>query len=838
MSFKATVLSTLVLTSLTSACSKPDQKDQVAVPVVLPPPTDPSSGTTPAVTPAPVPPLPAPGPVAPAQEPTPPPAPTPKTPEPTPAPPEPVTPAVEPPAAAPEPPAPPPPPVPPPPSDDDRAFAPAQQALPTLNLTLDPATFTVPDDGKYARGAGKIAPAFPENRILAPYDGATFVTPACKFPVPFDSAPMSEGLLTIDGGLEDWDGKGLVGLDRAGDGFDSGGDTFDLREFHMAQDNQDFYLAFKFGAAWPLSTGNVRLAIYVRTLIVPDDQTSNPETYISRKFEIFDRDIYEFYGNNPVLVSPAENFEIAVNGDVMELRIDRSEFENYAGGNFFTIQPVLWNGVNGLQASKFDRMAPNILGLTDDYACLVPMPDNSFKMFPMRRGPNVTAETAEVAYRAMIAAAPADEDVLGSSFALWDTVPMTVMGDMKNPGLFETGSGLFLAADQDGVYEDHPVLSLFATAAHEYAHGYNAGDYALSRSWMKEGHSDFVARHALAAYYGPMPAHGELAESANHYEVHERIYGHASMDQQPWSAQSHGEFFFYAKASLFFDLLTTILPYAEIGQAMSAFEANNGLLSTDELLDRFTTSPSYTFETSPTSWNGWFDGDDYSLGILPKDALVTDADHDGLYAFEEQLLGLSDTNPDHDGDGYTDAFEVMMGMDPLVAEDAAHRRLAADGFLGDWDALLPGAITAADAQKGTDIACGEDYTQLERVGVTFDGDWFMVAAELKAAPGSASGTLVADVISAAGTSLGQFQVDFGTPSVHAFDRNGDLLKSSTTVSYNNGKTIELAYHRTWLGLGHVVPEGIKVRVATFVGNPQCSVAALRPPVFTTSSAQP
>src|SRR6266567_3674295 len=44
-----------------------------------------------------------------------------------------------------------------------------------------------------------------------------------------------------------------------------------------------------------------------------------------------------------------------------------------------------------------------------------------------------------------------------------------------------------------------------------------------------------------------------------------------------------------------------------------------------------------------------------------------DSDCDGLTNTEEKLYGTDPTNPDTDGDGYSDGVEVKSGYDPLKA---------------------------------------------------------------------------------------------------------------------------------------------------------------------------
>jgi hypothetical protein len=51
--------------------------------------------------------------------------------------------------------------------------------------------------------------------------------------------------------------------------------------------------------------------------------------------------------------------------------------------------------------------------------------------------------------------------------------------------------------------------------------------------------------------------------------------------------------------------------------------------------------------------------------VVPPSATSIDSDGDGLSDAQEMILGTDPFNPDTDGDGFTDGVEVAAGSDPL-----------------------------------------------------------------------------------------------------------------------------------------------------------------------------
>lgn len=82
----------------------------------------------------------------------------------------------------------------------------------------------------------------------------------------------------------------------------------------------------------------------------------------------------------------------------------------------------------------------------------------------------------------------------------------------------------------------------------------------------------------------------------------------------------------------------------------------------------------------------------YRVQTIPS----IDFEGDGLDAYEEGLLGTSDTSADSDGDGVGDAPEFTLNLHPAVADDTD-----ADGMFDDWEAYHFGSLDRSAAPTVT-----------------------------------------------------------------------------------------------------------------------------------------
>jgi hypothetical protein len=712
-------------------------------------------------------------------------------------------------------------------SATDPENAPLRQPQPTTNAALDPRTYT--PTAQYAPGGGRFAYSMEKSRLATIADGHEHAHPACGNATPFNSRPPLSP--TVDGSLAEWSKAQLAVIDRAGDGFSataSGGETaaFDLRELYYAEDDGHIYVAIKLEQDWSLLPfpGNSypRLTVAFQNIVPPADDTVNTEISDGRSFDIFGDDIREYdFDLQRYDDRTAPNFEIAVSGSVIELRVAKSEI--FAGGavesDAFGVHVYLPRDHLG---SKTDWMAMHQVGLEDDYACLVTMPDDSFKMFVMRHEDGVDPEVAEVVFRSMIAAAPAVEHAMGESYDHADTVALTVVQNMRMAGTYHFPIGnIFMVA---GVYDEngngHPKAN-FRVAAHEYAHGLNSADYQLPVPWMSEGHSEWAAIRAEGSYYGEGLLHDVLRREAQGFVTAAVSSDDASLEDWDESLEA------YYKAASFYDLISGVLPYEALLSILRDIQTGAAAVAgSEDYLGLIAGHASFTGTVSASMWDGWFEGT-YDASIF-KTAALGDDDADGVLNHLEARYGLDAASADTDEDGMSDSFERFAGSDPKIPAPADERYFVADNLLGDWADL--GALVAMPGAPAS--GCGAHH-DLVKAGVVFDGDWLVVGIELAGAAAGQDGALVAFLDEPDSEDALQIKANYGDNAIFAF-REGSPLETFRTASALSGTSFELAYHRSWLGWGKQYPEGLKVKVATYSmasGGTPCETLAPVPPAY-------
>ncbi len=104
-------------------------------------------------------------------------------------------------------------------------------------------------------------------------------------------------------------------------------------------------------------------------------------------------------------------------------------------------------------------------------------------------------------------------------------------------------------------------------------------------------------------------------------------------------------------------------------------------------------------------WSGWLEAGAYDAAMGPD--AMDDKDQDGLPNYLEAKYGTRFDIADTDGDGWTDAAEVILGTDPKL-ESRSPAVIVADGDFSDWQVLLPKRLnidkgTAGDCPKAADI---------------------------------------------------------------------------------------------------------------------------------------
>lgn len=716
------------------------------------------------------------------------------------------------------------------PTADDRMTANLTATAPLLLTNVNPATFKVTKPFVSGHGRSNHAPM--PGRIFVPKYGLESSFPACETPIPFQS--MATLTPTIDGDLSDWGSVGLVSIDRAGDGFVSDTTDYDLKEFYFAGNATHYFLGFKMAQPWPSDTLGVRLILSFYGVTIPQDDSTNVSSTFKRNLELFGTILKEYNGTTYLAVQPSGSYQVAVNGASIEISIAKSAIDSSISGPLFSIYPSLWNGNNA--STKEDKMGPNIVGLVDDYACLVAMPDQSFKMIPMRRLSSIDAKVAEVQYRAMAQAAPTVETVLNESHSKWDTIGMTVIDDAANPGVYISNLGIFITQTQYSPFGSNQI-AIFEVAAHEYAHAINAGDYRLPNRWMVEGHSKWTERLAISSYYGK---YAELFRFASDHDVilqTEKNQEPKSIDAPSWTQlTNYSEGYFYRKSSIFYDLLSTILPISGIHGVLKSYLTTGTIYSTsDQVLSGFLNHSQLALAPSAITanpWDGWFNQFSYDGGILPLNSLVKDNDRDLLFAFQESKLGGRDQSPKSLNDSYVDSYAAALGL--TQADSWKHDHLVVDHLLDDWTELLPQEL-AAPVTTGLPAphASCQPFATIKRLGILYDGDWLMIGIDFNGDTIGQTGHVTALIVEPSGRTS-QVQWGFNELKINGF---GPINSWSHThhLLGKPGKTLEMVYHRSWLGWGKDYPAGTKIQLQSFMGASEtkvrCSVTQLRVPTF-------
>lgn len=696
-------------------------------------------------------------------------------------------------------------PPPPDPTDDDRNDASATPKGPSLDSSLDPRSFSVTKDPKTGRGVA--SPGLTANRIGVVYDGRQHAHPTCKNALPYQGG--AELSPTIDGALDDWGKKGLAAIDRAGDGVSANGVTYDIREFYVAEDDQSLYWAARFEEAWPSETSPARLTFRVRSLGVPTSSNASVTSKKARNLALFGTTLTEAVDGAYENLDSAV-YDIAVDGRTLEVRIDKGEIEGTISGDHYTVQPSLWAG--DTSSSKRDVTGPYMAGLKADYACLVPTPDQSFKMVVMQRAAAVGAGKAELLYRAMAAAIPAVESVTEDRFAGWDSFSFVAVPDMKTAGLFVNTAGIFAKAKLSEAFGGGPV-DAFHVTAHEYAHTLNAADYDLPAQWMREGQSEWVAMRAASSYYGPAVGQFRKRRFLKEFQEIEEEKGFRSLDRQTWGAD-RSKRYYYSKSGIFFELLSGLLDAKELRAALSRGKDGEAFSDTASFLDAVAAKSTFSGSASGSLWSGWIGADGYGDGALPKGKLLADQDGDGLFQHDEKARGLFDDKADQDGDGWSDFWEIGAGQDPKSPANAADARIVVDQHLGDWKNLASDALVKAKTQSSGDSKCG-DFTKVKRFGALFDGDWLVVGVDLAAAAADRKGSVTARVVRPDG-SKSQLQLDFQEAVIHGLDGNGNLMRKAEALARGSHGAVEIYFHRSWFGWDKF-KNGTTVNVATHAG---------------------
>jgi hypothetical protein len=701
---------------------------------------------------------------------------------------------------------------------DFRPDATTTYSIPTNFLNVDPRNFS--PSGNFQSGASSLTINFTESNILVPHDGWMREHPQCQFPI---RAPGHETVnVTVDGTVSEWPVGSIIAIDRAGDGA-NGLSTADVRTVRWASNNDHYFITFEMAANWPT---NAFLRIDFSKLVLPSDTTTSPNTSSSQgdrlwtlinnnQLRIYDDNVTSYVLQTPGVGVGQLDFALATSGTVIELKLPRSAIDPLMDGQPFVITMNTEFSGN----PKVDQVGTHIVGLTDDYACLVPLPNSSgvldaYKMVVMRRAPNVSASDAENVYRSMVAAMPETTMNTKDNYDLVDTFSLTVVSAMLPAGICGLRVGIIMEDDIHDRFgtKRQPYMN-FYVAAHEYLHNFNSQDYALPASWGVEGHSEWMSFKTMTSYYGKWAGHTKFNKSVRSFRDEELTNSTVqTIAQATWGNAPFTPLYYYDKSSTYWDILSTKVEYNDLltnfyrkAQTSTAFADSNAMIAGLKGLSSYSLQPADNIES------GWFGGN-YSSSVFPL-TLTDDNDGDGLLNYHESSIGTDPNNADTDSDGLRDTFEWALGLNPIVS--ASRNQLAFDQSLSDWE------HAAQDKLKTAVNNIGSCSAQLKRYGLVSSQGWLFFAGELTANINSDEiAYLVFDVYET-GKPAVQMIVASGADSMRPAYIDGSepnkFRPLDMGIAKFGGTEYEVAYNMSWLGWDKV-PNGTYVNVRLLVYN--------------------
>lgn len=678
---------------------------------------------------------------------------------------------------------------------DLRPDAAKTQTAPTLSTTLDPRTF-VPS-GSYSAGAGVPSRGVMSGQIGVVSDGKQASHPICENAIATPGATATTGL-TIDGTLTEWPVGAVTGIDKSGD-MELG--DVDLTELYFAKDTSNIYLAAKVAENWDsVYTGQKELVLEFRQLVMPTNGSGNPYTGTTVRYYIRGTGLVDNGGSAVVQGTGMgeTDYSLAVNGTGIEFRIARTVVETTTGGTYVVnVYSRDWS--NG---GDTDHVATHLVGLTDAYACLLPVPAASsvfdaFRMVVFRRAGTTSEAQAETVFRAYLAAVQAVDFVAKDHLASANTLVVTALPQSSNWSV-DTYAGLSLDDGMTDFLNDaSSPLQDFLAAAYAYSYIYADYDYDFQTSWGREGFMLWMANKAVGSYYGA--AAGMFLRN---YDVRRMLQaevdnptGTPLIDPDHWNDAPFQSDYYERKASAYFELISRRADADEIRTEI--FQAGrNGwpLADTDDFIHQLMDRHSYKGAATDDLKSHWFQAETEAPTLVPA-TLFADVDHDGLLAFQETEAGSLDTSVDTDRDGISDYMEVLLGTTPTLGQGLGS--LVVDNYLGDWELLAPTKLAApTGVTTGTDALCGT-HTTISRLGAVFVEGWLVVPLELSTVPTDAQDVSVWLTIDLPTGTDPIFYVPWGEQYVSSVAGSGLSFRSPVPFL---GKTLELAINASTLGM--------------------------------------
>lgn len=600
-------------------------------------------------------------------------------------------------------------------------------AQPTLDLDIDPRQFTV--SGVYMPGLGQLTRDPLSFKIAVPAQSNKKEHAPCPYPfkAPGQAAPST---ITVDGKLSDWPKESVVIIDPSGDGFP---EDLDIREVYFARDDSNIFLGIQLQDSWLTTPSDSRsLEIYF------EQKNSNQNSTIKLTVDglLLCGNEYRLQTTTgPALTCnlgqpmpwslAAVDYQLAIEGSSLELRISRNYIENHGVGSTYSIRletpEVFIQSDPPRTHSTADTTGSHLVGVVNDYACMVPLPnkdavfDRSMLLVFHRAQDTISAESAERQYRALIAAAQSVDFVQHDHIEGILTIPVVIGGNFQ---FYRNSQIYFAESDSQATPE-----ALFNQAALSWLEFYTNHDYNFTPSnngginWLLPSYRQWAQWQTIQSYFGITAA--QLSRAQTFANVR-------SLD-----LTEDGEIRYLPK----YNLTEKGAAYlALVGRQVRLEDFANKILGKaretwdirdkNEFIQLIKERTDYQIGEEFDLNSGWLEGDYPTSGTLAL--LLGDNDGDGLVGYQETDLKTSDTDPDSDDDGIGDGAESMLGLSPTSAQGL--HALVPDNYLGDWDLLLPGKL-AGDDDVLRSTNCGESRL-LRRFGAVVANGWVLLAAEL------------------------------------------------------------------------------------------------------------
>lgn len=685
-------------------------------------------------------------------------------------------------------------------ADGNLADSPASLPLPTtLRTDLDPATFNLTYHYEEGRAAQTLVP--PVGKFVVPQDGASITLPACDFPIP--APTMAHDLAwKVDGDLADWQGQGRVAVDRAGDGAGGAKDR-DVIALWMGEDAERYYVFVETPGDFRASDPQLTPLVLEFMNLTPGSDDAKVNFAHARWMRLTASGWYEFGPAGNARLSSFTEVETAFSEHGVELAIRKDDpllgtlrepwglHAKFAGDHVFPPTDVVQSPVWGMIA---------------DYACLVPMPLSPPKMITMQRGANLSAELAEVAYRAAIASLPAVEYVIDHPFDMWDSYAVLLPDAQTAGGGVETSFGIAIGQGNVSGAARGNNVGVMEVISHEFTHGYNTTWWNIGLGWLGEGHGDFVRTLVDRVFYGPLVGHQRTLATRAFFRDFEAKNSLVALDDFNYTQNGN---YVYAKAATFLERLTDGgLSFADLNAALLAPAANgeDPPAGSQAWLDRLAAMPSFVGNGKAGLWGGWIFGSSYA---------------DALFPLPPETWSSAATA----GDGISDAFKRAAGLDPAVAVADADRRIVADNSLQDWELLHPASLLTPDptrASKKATSNCAAG-SHIIRYGARTDGDYVIVGLEFDGPrPTVETFSMALFFALPDDTRLTLTTYPSGRGAGIFGFRDGKGLRMATMFEPYSGPTLELFYHRAWAGFENGFPTGTKItNLDVYVGAERC-----------------